>query len=247
MLILIPVGIQHDVHHGTQNAAYGEHPPGGAPQIQGQPQPHIEGGCQRHQGGADGIDKSLALFGLRGGVVVPVVLADFVLLLLDTGVDKCGYRPGHDKQEDRHGVGLKGLFLGKSGEEEQQQGRIEENRPHAPGDEPDEFLAERLFFLLCVKVGDDRILFAEIFPLQGAGHNDHHTHRDNQQQDGKDQVLRNSLGVQQAAQAYPGDDASDGKGHAPGEAVHKPVVLRGILHQAVLHAAPHEGVQIHAV
>ena len=60
-------------------------------------------------------------------------------------------------------------------------------------------------------------------------------------------MLVHALGFQQAAQAHPGDDAPNGEGHAPGKAVHKAVVLGGVLHQAVLHAAPHEGVQVHLI
>ena len=106
---------------------------------------------------------------------------------------------------------------------------------------------EGVLFLLGIEVGNDGIAPAEVLILDTGGHDHHHADCDNQQHRAAGQHLRYAPGVQQAAQAHAGDDAPDGQGHAPCEAGHELVVPGGVLHPALLHAAPEQSVQIYVI
>ena len=125
--VLTLVGVQRHAHHAAEDAAHGKDPPGGAPHITGQPQPHIDGGGQGHQSAAEGAHEVLSGPGLGGGVVVPVVLPDLVLVVGHPAVDQGHDRTGHDGHKQAHGNGLVWLLLGEELEEQEQQHYAEED------------------------------------------------------------------------------------------------------------------------
>ena len=105
-LVLALVGVQNNAYHAAENTAHGEEPPGGAPGVPGQTQTHLNGGGGEHDPAAEGTDEAQAALGLRGGVVVPVVLPDLVFVLLHPAVDKGEHRAGDQQQKDRTGQGF---------------------------------------------------------------------------------------------------------------------------------------------
>ena len=154
-IVFALVGIQNDASHTAEDAAHGKDPPGGVPQIFRETQSHINGGGRQHDTGAEGTDQILLFFGLRGGVVVPVVLPNLIFVILDPAIDEGRDCHSDNQQKYAAGQGLIGLPLRENAEKQDQQDHAEQDRAHAARDVPDEFLLKSVLFFLGIEVCDD--------------------------------------------------------------------------------------------